>query len=640
MPYRICTFDSDGKILSVSPESYPNTSVITNPSLYFMPGAMSLVDEDLLPSTIINSDTQPEVDISSNGYEASFSFPTNSIYDPRVEVTLFMANPYPYLVRNSKVKQDVTKAVAVYNLSDSTTIPKHSSTQFKTEGGSCKFTRSLTGYTGGSIYLTNLSKRTYGGSTAPHNDIGVGLTASWAFEMYFYPISNANNFTLLQKGPTGGSANWKLSFDSSAGQLQFAWQQYNTTAGYNFTQNIVNSAGMTLNSWHHVAVSLVKNGAGVCYQMSGYFNGSSVFTQGVTLSSTTEVRGGHGLHIGNNSAGTESFDGFIDMFRMLESFGTGGIFGTAGYGFLPFGGGTLGVPTLSGFVLNDETAFAMNFNGESDTSEFYAESTDFITGTARRFTNLTLGISGISPLTSSEVGVADVVRYTVGFTAGSTGLSDPTGFSTNYGAIVAAFAPPGGTGYTGQHGIDHCFALNGVYDNAPSLDVLRTNYQNEALQQYGLMGLVMIEGASGNRGSSGSPLASRFGTNPFRRLFSGGAGNCYGGANAYTALFVDPTDQYVMSYIMDNGFLVTQGISLASYSFRDGKGITRTISPQEISNLRLDILEFQSKNKEKIDTLIVDVSTASTKNELKNFKFNKFIAETIGVPEVVGPFKG
>jgi hypothetical protein len=263
----------------------------------------------------------------------------------------------------------------------------------------------------------------------------------------------------------------------------------------------------------------------------------------------------------------------------------------------------------------------MNFDGLADTSIFYAESTDYISGTAKRITSGT--VPGSTFTESTELGVSNVIRFTIGLT-GSTGLSDTTGFSTNYGAIVRPFFPAGGTGYTGTWGYDYCFGLYGVYDNNPSLNTLVLNYKNDSIQEQGLVRLVMIEGASGNRGSSGSPLASRFGQNPFRRLFSGGAGNCYGGANAYSALFVDPSDQYVMSYIMDNGFLITQGISQASYTFVDGMGITRTISPTEMSDLRLDILEHKAKVNQAFDVLIVDLNTATTKTEAKNAKFNKY----------------
>ena len=301
--------------------------------------------------------------------------------------------------------QDITKATAYYNLVDTTTKPVHSITIYKLGKGAGKFTKSTSGYTGGGIYITNLSKRNQSTFVAPHNNISGGATLSFATELFFYPTSTASNFTLLQKGPTGASANWKLSFDSSAGQLQFAWQSYGSSSGYNYTQNIINTAGLTVNTWHHVAIAMVRNGSGVCYQMSGYFNGANKFSQSVTLGSMPEVRYNNGLYMGNNPQGTESFDGYIDSFRLLESPSTGGLFGPSGYGFLPFAGGTLGVPTLSGFTRSSQTAAILNFNNLADTSDFYVESMDYIAGTVTRITNLTLGGTAATPTTSAEVGV-------------------------------------------------------------------------------------------------------------------------------------------------------------------------------------------------------------------------------------------
>jgi hypothetical protein len=621
MPYRICTFDIYGKILSVSPESYPDNQAAVSGVFSITPGAYAFVDESLIPPDAFTQSDDLDEDyrrVSIDGTQLSFASSNSSdFYDPRVEVSLSIEDPTPFIKRNANVVQDITKAVAVYNLQDPTTRPMHSNAIYKTESGSCKFTRSLTGYSGGYIHITNLSKRDQvSGATAPHNDIAKGLTFSYAVEMYFYPTTFDHNFTLVQKGPTGASANWKLSFDSSAGQLQFAWQSYNTTGGYNNTQNIVNTAGMSLNAWNHVAVSLVRTGTvSVGYLLSGYFNGINQFTQSVTLAATPETRGNGGLFLGNNSAGTEAFDGYIDMFRLLESPSTGGIFGVSGYGFLPFGGGTLSVPTTEGFVRSSEAPVMLNFNGLEGTSEFYCETTDYVVGVASRlFEN-----PGSSyPM---QLGLRGIVRHTLSVTMGFTGLSDPTGFSLNYGSITIPFVP---SGPTQAHGYDHSFKVFDVFDEDPDLDVYIINYLTEGLYEYGVATLTLIEGASGNIGSSGSYLASSLGTNPFRRLFSGGAGNCYGGSNAYTALFIDPTDSFTMSYIMDNGFQVTQGVCLAAYTFVDGLGLTRTINAKEISDLRLDLLEYSTKQLNAINQLNTDLSSATTKTQAKMKKYNDF----------------
>lgn len=656
MPYRLCTFDSDGKIISVSSESYKDETDVVFPYVSRNTGAYSLIDESLIPVEVIEEKQTSEEDFELvfDGTTVSARPITNrsAFYGPDTEVTLYLKNDYNqrYIRRGSNVIQDVTKVTSVYNTIAPTTRPVHTENFYKFPPSSAKFTKSTSGYTGGFLYITNLSKydRT-GGYTAPHNNIGVGLTFSWAFEMFFYPTGTlSSNFTLLQKGPSGTAANWKLGYDSSAGQLQFAWQSYGSTGGYNYTQNIVNTAGMTLNTWHHVAIAMVRNGAGVCYQMSGYFNGTNRFSIGVTSSTTPEVRYNGGMYLGNNSAGSESFNGYIDSFRVLESPGTGGLFGPSGYGFLPFGGGTLGVPTAAGFTRNAQTALIMNFNNLADAPRFYVESMDFISGIVTKVTTINLGDIGVTGATSGnsgsnifEVGVKDIFRYTVGYTAGLTLYSDPTGFTTNYGDVSVPFVStvPLGSTSTIPHGYDYSWQLNSVFDNAPSIDVYRRTYRNDLRYEFGLEMLTVIEGICGNRGSSGNIFGPQFGQNPFYRLFngpSGGCGNCYGIGLAHNSLFLNPQDATVMRYIMDNGYLVTQGISQSSYQFVDALGLTRTISPTEISNLRLDLIEYQQKITNGYQTAKATMNTATTKNEIKLTKAKKPY-NILATPEVLGP---
>lgn len=623
MGYKLCTFGPYGEILSASSMSFSDESLLVTSAVLLNTSRHGFIDENLLTDVIENTTDTGEEEIIIDGIDVRIKPKNRSTrYDPRTEVVLFMPSPYPYIIHGTPIVQDVTKVQSTYNLLDFATKPVHSTTTYKFPPCSVKFTKSTSGYTGGLLYVTNLSKRDQLSFTAPHNNIGGGATFSWAVELFFYPTSTASNFTLVQKGPTGASANWKIGFDSSAGQLQFAWQSYGSTSGYNYTQNFINTAGMTTNTWHHIALALVRNGSGVCYQMSGYFNGANKFTQSVTSGTMPEVRFNHGLYIGNNHLGTESFNGYIDSFRLLESPSTGGLFGASGYGFLPFASGTLSLPT-KGFTRSSETAVILNFNNLPDTSDFYAESMDFISGIVTRISNMTLGTGDTRVL--SEVGVREVVRYTIGYTGGATGYSDPTGFTTNYGSVCYPFNP-GNCGATGFHGYDYAYSLNGVFDNNPSLNVYRTTYRNNLAYELGLELMTTIEGVCGNRGSSGSIFASQFGQNPFRRLFSGqtgASGNCYGVGLVHNSLFINPLDSQVFNYIMDNGYLVTQGISSASYSFTDGLGFNRTLTATDISNLRLDLIEHQTKIKNGFRDAKNLIDGASTSNQVKFAKVKK-----------------
>jgi hypothetical protein len=627
MAYRICTFDATGKITSVSSISYEDEKEVIAEFTAFNTSAFGFINESLIPAGLIDStDTESISRGSVYGLAADYSESArrSTAYDPRTEVVLVMENPYPYISHGNVIVQDVTRAIAVYNSAIGTlNRPLHSTTIKKFGPTSAKFTAPGGGYTGGYIYVTNLSKRTQGGFTAPHNNIAGGQTHCYAFELFFYPTSMSSNFTLLQKGPTGASANWKIGYDSSAGFLQFAWQSYGYTLGYNYSQNIVNSAGFTTNAWHHVAVAAVKNTGGTGYLLSGYFNGANVFSQSVTFGTMPEVRYNNGIYIGNNSIGSEPFSGYIDSLRVLEQPGTAGIFGPTGYGFLPFGGGTLGVPTLAGFTRGSSTALVMNFNGQSGSYQFHCESPDYVTASVTRTTNLILGgASGASLADQGEVGTRNVLRYTIDTTGFTT--SDPTGFSTNFGAIVNPyinFAPAGSTAFY-VHGTDYIFNLYSVVDTNPDIDVIRTNYINDLLYDRSLELMGFIEGISGNKGSSGNVFNSTLGKNPFRRLF-GASGNSYGSCGNHNSLYLNPLDMDTMQYIMDNGYLATQGICASSYSFVDGKGFTRTVSATDISNLRLDILEHQNNLRTASNTAITNVKSSSTRASVVSIVNNK-----------------
>lgn len=623
MAYRICTFDSTGKITSISKESYPSTNYTVKDVVLQNPKAFAFIDETIISPSLTDriAGSDDEVISTMDGINFIISEGTqrSTQYDPRTEVVLVVNNQNLQFTHGDRVYQDVTKVNAFYNATDVSTKPVHSAEQIKLGSASGKFTKSVLGYTGGGLLVTNISKNSYVGFTPPHNTLGANATVSYSMECFFYPTSSSSNFTLMQKGLTGASANWKLGYDSSAGFLQFAWKSYGSTSGYNYSKNIVNTDGMTLNTWHHVAIGVIRNvTVGTGYLVSGYFNGRNVFTEGVTAQSFPEFRYGDGIRIGCDYAGNEAFSGYIDSLRVLESVSTGGIF--TSYGFLPHGSGTLSVPLFTGFTRNPETAFILNFNGAVDSSDFYAESKDFISGTVTRVSNLTFGLTGPILSDRAEIGVKDVVRYTAGYT-GVTGYSDPTGYTLSYGHIVLPFVPVSGNTLT--HGTDFVHSLIEVIDNNLSLNVYRINYRNDVLYDVNRNLMAMIEGAFGNRGSNGSVFQTQFGTNPFTRLFSSGGGANYGVGLTHNSLYIDPLNQETMRYIMDNGYLVTQGITKPAYSFVDGRGINRTITATEISNLRLDILDYQNSLINAGNSVISAIATVSTKNDVKFAKNNK-----------------
>jgi hypothetical protein len=247
-----------------------------------------------------------------------------------------------------------------------------------------------------------------------------------------------------------------------------------------------------------------------------------------------------------------------------------------------------------------------------------------------RITNLLLGTGGVTLATVAEVGVKDIVRYTL-LVTGATGFTDATGFSASFGDVANAYVNTAvaGTSASYEHDFDYIFSLNSVYDNQPSLNVMQINYTNDSNYNRSLDLLARIEGIQGNIGSCGSVFQPQLGQNPFRRLFATAAGNCYGVGLVHNSLFLDPTNSTVMSYIFDNGYLVSQGICAASYSFVDALGYTRTITGSDISNLRLDLLEYQNSIKNAATEVKVAIAASASVNSVRKAK----IAKTSGYSE-------
>jgi hypothetical protein len=624
MPYRLVTFDSLGKMIAVNPKSFQDNEVPTFTYVANNPAVYSFISEDLLPKGEYLANLELGVNAFSD-FELNGSYirplnrgsDQNALYDPRSEIILKTDNPSPYVSFATAVKQDITKTQVTYNQLDETTKPVHSSIQKKFGPTSGKFTRSLSGLTGGSIYVTNIVKRSDLINTAPHNRIGKGNTgtaySSYGFEMFFYPTSLSNNFTLMQKGLTGASASWKLGYDSGAGFLQFAWMGKSTTGGYNLSQNIVNTAGISLNNWNHVAVSLIREGTtGITYTIKGYFNSTQRFSTTGTASTIPEDTDTGGIYIGNNHLGSDSYTGYIDSLRVFDTDVTGGLL--TAYGFY---GNTLGVPTLTGFTTSSEICFVMNFNGLEDVDSFYAESQDRMIGVVTRISDLVLGPSG-APVTATvaDVGIRDIYRYQYGI-SGATGYTDDTGFSMGYGPLVFPYATtPGST----VHGYDYVFDIYSVTDLGVTLETFRSNYRYNAMYEAMIESFYFIEGASGNKGSSGNVSKSSLGTNPFGRLFGSCGGNYYGISFNHSALFLNPLDTETLSFILRNGELAGLGICRSSYSFTDGLNFNRTLNAQQIYNLRLDLLDYFNKLvQSKLDS-VSSINSATTKKSVSTGK--------------------
>jgi hypothetical protein len=91
-----------------------------------------------------------------------------------------------------------------------------------------------------------------------------------------------------------------------------------------------------------------------------------------------------------------------------------------------------------------------------------------------------------------------------------------------------------------------------------------------------------------------------------------------------------------MQYIMNNGYLATQGICLSSYAFLDARGLTRTVTATDISNLRLDIMEYQNNIVNGYLGVNTQINAASSKNVIKTAVKNKSYNTTLNASGVLG----
>jgi hypothetical protein len=98
-------------------------------------------------------------------------------------------------------------------------------------------------------------------------------------------------------------------------------------------------------------------------------------------------------------------------------------------------------------------------------------------------------------------------------------------------------------------------------------------------------------------------------------------------------LFINPFDNNTLNYILTSGLLATQGICLSSYRFTDGLNFDRMLTAQQISNLRLDLLDYYARLDEKYRSVKREMVAATTKSGVKNGKTSGGTKQVLFVSE-------
>lgn len=363
----------------------------------------------------------------------------------------------------------------------------------------------------------------------------------------FFNVSSGNlnpalNHALLAKrpDPVGGSTldnEFLLYFDGGADKLRFSFLRTGQTGSFSNTIDIATISAITLDTWHHVAIT----NRGGSY-MNGYFNGTLAATAGAV----TLYPGGSRYAIGADLQGSNPFTGNIDNLRIIIA-ASGGTSGYDGY----YSGSTYPVPTGTSELLDGgEIKYLFPFDGVQGSSLFVVRTPDRSTGRVSRFDS------------SGRLYIRKTASFNnnAGFTAGGYGY--PHGLSS--GAV-------------------HAQSI--VTNNLLSLADAKQIEQDRA--DYTFISLLQtpIEGSGGYSGSS----------NPFVRLFgftgnSGGNVNFYGPTGATQDYFSIIPQKEVITQLSNwvNAYTIGAALGL-THTRADVGGTIHHFTRNDTKNLFMDL---------------------------------------------------
>lgn len=379
---------------------------------------------------------------------------------------------------------------------------------------------------------------------------------------------------------------FRLEYDTSANQIQFHFspESYKTSAGYANVINVSPSGGVTLNQWHHFAITYLNSGGSA--SVFTYWNGIRLFTvsglSGNIRNSTASVCVGSGV------SGDRPFKGWLDDIMISA----GGIT-TALRSFQP--GETAPVPN-SPLSSGDYTVYHLSMNGPMGTSIFPCDNQEKI-------------ISSVSYVDrfNGVVGTANTVRVQDSI----TGLTLFEGVCSGHDVSGASAA------YV--FGYDSGAAM--IVTNVNQLKTL--NESKQVRSNLADFTVSYLLGATAMRGICGSP-------GDFPKLFS----RNWGGLT-FTFL---PTQANVANIRTIYDDIVINGRT-GSYTIADFEGNLYSVVTADIKNLYSDVVSYHSSavvTASAIKNTIAGATTSQNLNKIVGFTSEGYAAKIAPTVNSVG----
>lgn len=449
--------------------------------------------------------------------------------------------------------------------------PIHDTTKKKFGISSAKFygNMGVVGTTGGRITLPGL--------TVPSATQNIFIMDMF-FNVTTGDLNPAANQTLISKRPepTGGSTidnEFLLYFDGGAGKLRFSFLQTGQTGAFSNTFDIATISAITLDEWHHVAIT----NRGGSY-MNGYFNGNRTGTAGAV----TLYPGGSTYSIGGDVLGSNAFMGNVDNLRIIIA-ASGGATGYEAY----YSGSTYPVPTAeSDLSDNGEVRYLCTFNGVQGSSLFVTRTPSRAAGKASRWDN----DGRLFVRAATAYGTCD------GFTA-SADYGYPHGMSSGAAWVPATIDSTGLT-----------------LSSSKQIQEDATDYNFITVLQTPL---------AGSGGYSGS-------NNPFVRLFgftgnSGGNVNFYGPTGATQDYFSIVPAKEVITSLANWVTAYTIGAAIGlTYAMTDVGGTLHSFTRNDTKNLYMDLYGWYNRREQELgDTkALIKAATTSLSTYQKTTSFS------------------
>lgn len=272
-------------------------------------------------------------------------------------------------------------------------------------------------------------------------------------------------------GTTGDSFSLEYDSDSGSKTLKFYFSHSShSNAGFSYSMSVSPAGGVTLNQWHHFAVSWIS--AGSSASISSYWNGN--LQQKITTVAGN-IRNTQGsVYVGCGVDGYRPLKGWLDDINISIGSTVGGSFEPV-RGFK--GGNTGPIPTVhqeAGYY----TIYYLGMDGPEGTSFFPCDTTNKI-------------VSNVASTSTNEM----YVYSTIGVTASRT-------WTTPLNGICGAHAVSGTTtGYIFGYDSKACFVPTAVTDltsGLTSAKQLRKELINYSFRYY--LGATTMNGSSGASG--------------------------------------------------------------------------------------------------------------------------------------------